>query len=148
MGDPPFSYPTPLGSSQRPRQGSLCYTAPSHPVSVLHTCVFHTQSCLNLCNPMACSPSGSSVHGILQLRTLEWVAISSSSFTRECNYVVDTFFIHPTLSFLNCVHKSVLERVNLALAPNLKSFQLLFLQISSSTPFVLLSNWEPNSSIT
>ena len=28
------------------------------------------------CNPMDCSPPGSSVHGILQARTLEWVAIS------------------------------------------------------------------------
>ena len=36
------------------------------------------QSCLTLCIPMDCSPPGSSVHGILQTRTLEWVAISSS----------------------------------------------------------------------
>ena len=32
------------------------------------------QSCLTLCDPMECSPPGSSVHGILQARTLEWVA--------------------------------------------------------------------------
>ena len=31
-----------------------------------------------LCEPMYCSPPGSSVHGILQSRILEWVAISSS----------------------------------------------------------------------
>ena len=31
-----------------------------------------------LCNPMDCSPPGSSVHGILQARILEWVAISFS----------------------------------------------------------------------
>ena len=37
-----------------------------------------TQSCLTLCNPMDCSLSGSSVRGILQARTLEWVAISFS----------------------------------------------------------------------
>ena len=36
------------------------------------------QSCLILCNSMDCSPPGSSVHGILQARTLEWVAITSS----------------------------------------------------------------------
>ena len=36
------------------------------------------QSCPALCNPMDCSPPGSSVHGILQSRLLEWVAISSS----------------------------------------------------------------------
>ena len=37
------------------------------------------QSCPTLCDPMDCSPPGSSVHGILQARTLEWVAISFSS---------------------------------------------------------------------
>ena len=34
------------------------------------------QSCLTLCDPMGCSPPGSSVHGILQARILEWVATS------------------------------------------------------------------------
>ena len=34
-----------------------------------------TQSCLTLCNLIGCSPPGSSVHGILQARILEWVAI-------------------------------------------------------------------------
>ena len=33
----------------------------------------------NSCDPMDCSPPGSSVHGILQARILEWVAISFSS---------------------------------------------------------------------
>ena len=37
------------------------------------------QSCLTLCDPIDGSPPGSSVHGILQARTLEWVTISSSS---------------------------------------------------------------------
>ena len=36
------------------------------------------QSCPTLCDPMDCSPPGSSVHGILQARILEWVAISFS----------------------------------------------------------------------
>ena len=31
------------------------------------------QSCLTLCDPVDCSPPGSSVHGILQARVLEWV---------------------------------------------------------------------------
>ena len=34
---------------------------------------------VSLCNPMDCSPSGSSVHGILQAKTLEWVAMSPST---------------------------------------------------------------------
>ena len=37
-----------------------------------------TQSCLTLCNPMDCSLSGSSIHGIFQARVLEWIAISFS----------------------------------------------------------------------
>ena len=37
------------------------------------------QSCLTLCDPIDSSPTGSSVPGILQARTLEWVAISFSN---------------------------------------------------------------------
>ena len=37
------------------------------------------QSCLTLCDPIDSSPPGSPVPGILQARTLEWVAISLSS---------------------------------------------------------------------
>ena len=40
--------------------------------------VLVAQSCLTLCNPIDCSPPGPSVYGILQARTLEWVAISFS----------------------------------------------------------------------
>ena len=36
------------------------------------------QSCPTLCDPMDCSPPGSSVYGILQTRILEWVAIPFS----------------------------------------------------------------------
>ena len=35
------------------------------------------RSCPTLCDPMDCSPRGSSLHGISQTRILEWVAISS-----------------------------------------------------------------------
>ena len=45
--------------------------------SSVATC-FVTQSCPILCNPMDCSPPGSSAHGILQAQILEWVAISFS----------------------------------------------------------------------
>ena len=37
------------------------------------------QSCLSLCDPIDGSPPGSPIPGILQARTLEWVAISSSN---------------------------------------------------------------------
>ena len=36
------------------------------------------QLCLPLCDPMDCSPLGSSVHRILQARIPEWVAMPSS----------------------------------------------------------------------
>ena len=42
--------------------------------------VLITQSCPTLCDPMDCSPTGTSVHGVLQARIQEWVAIS---FSRE-----------------------------------------------------------------
>ena len=41
-------------------------------------CTKLIQSCLPLCNPMDCSPPGSSGHGTLQERILEWVAMPSS----------------------------------------------------------------------
>ena len=47
--------------------------------------VLVTQSCLTLCDPMDCSLPGSSVHGILQARILEWVAspFSRASFLTQ-----------------------------------------------------------------
>ena len=56
------------------------------------------QSCLTLCDRMDCSPPGSSVHGILQARILEWVAISfcrGSSRSRDLtpvSCIVGRFF--------------------------------------------------------
>ena len=44
---------------------------------LLCVCV-HAQLCPTLCDPMDCSPLGSSVHDIFQARILEWVAISIS----------------------------------------------------------------------
>ena len=40
--------------------------------------VFVAKSCPTLCNSIDCSPPGPSVHGILQARILEWVAVPSS----------------------------------------------------------------------
>ena len=48
------------------------------------------QSCLTLCDPVDCSPPGSSIHGILQARILEWVAMPSprgSSQPRDQTHV-------------------------------------------------------------
>ena len=54
-------------------------------LGVPENCAFHCawdgarmSSCVSLCNPVDWSPPGSSIHGILQARTVEWVAISFS----------------------------------------------------------------------
>ena len=41
------------------------------------------QSCPTLCDPIDGSPPGSAIPGILQARTLEWVAISESLKTKN-----------------------------------------------------------------
>ena len=51
------------------------YPGPSQSAGKLYLCVLVTQLCLTLCEPMDCGLPGSSVHGILQARILEWVAI-------------------------------------------------------------------------
>ena len=45
--------------------------------------------CSTLCNPMDCSPSGSSVCGSLQARILEWVDMRSSSYIHTAMYEID-----------------------------------------------------------
>ena len=47
-------------------------------LSLMEVKVLLAQSCLTLCNAMDCSLLGSSVHGTLQARRQEWVAISSA----------------------------------------------------------------------
>ena len=59
------------------------------------------QSCPTLCNPMDCSPPGSSVPGILQARMLERVAVPSSkgpSRSRDQTCV----------SYVSCIGRQVL----------------------------------------
>ena len=57
-----------------------CGFSPSILISTLLSLIKITevlvaQLCATLCDPLDCSPPGSSAHGILQARTLEWVAI-------------------------------------------------------------------------
>ena len=51
--------------------------------NMLSTAAKSLQSCLTLCNPIDGSPPGSPIPGILQVRILEWVAISFSSAWSE-----------------------------------------------------------------
>ena len=59
------------------------------------------QACPTLCNPMDCSPPGSSVHGILQARILEWVATPS---TRGSSRPRD----QTCISYISCTGRWVL----------------------------------------
>ena len=55
------------------------------------------QSCLTLCDPIDGSPPGSPAPGILQVRTLEWVAISAGACKyRYTVYEIDTYQAAPT----------------------------------------------------
>ena len=64
---------------------------------ILSVLVLVTHSCLTLCDPVDCSPPGSSVHGILQARILEW-AIFFSRGSSRCrdwawvSYIAGRFF--------------------------------------------------------
>ena len=49
-----------------------------HTQIALHACVLSHFRCVQPCDPMDCSPPGSSIHEILQARIPEWVAMPSS----------------------------------------------------------------------
>ena len=101
-----------------------------------------TQSCLTLCNPMDCSPPGSSVHGILLARLLEWVTISSS---RKSSQPRD----RTCVSGISCIGRQVLHyctspqtlslRFNLALVDKgwvfslRHSLEMLWVQFHTTT---------------
>ena len=64
-------------------------------------CCLFTKSCLTLCKD--CSPPGSSVHGIFQARTLEWVTVS---FSRGSSRPRDqTHLLHCILDSLPLSHQ-------------------------------------------
>ena len=83
---------------------------PSHTVILniyMSMCVYVclvTQSRLTLHDPMDCSPPDSSVHGILQPRILEWVAIS---FTRGSSWPRDWTWV----SCISCTGRQILTTV-------------------------------------
>ena len=68
--------PPSLGFSRQEYWGGLPFPSPMHESEKWK---WSPQSCLTPSDPMDCSPPGSPVPGILQARTLEWVAISFSN---------------------------------------------------------------------
>ena len=71
------------------------------------------QSCLTLCDPIDGSPPGSPVPGILQARTLEWVAISfsnESEVAQSCLTFSDPMVCSPPGSSVHGIYQArVLE---------------------------------------
>ena len=49
-----------------------------------------SQSCQTLCNPIDCSPPGSSIHGIFQARVLEWSAIAFSGYVDDTTLMAES----------------------------------------------------------
>ena len=107
------------------------------------------QSCLTLCDSMVCSPPGFTVHGILQARILEWVAMPSSrgsSQTRDGTHIstspalADLFFTTSTtweahslvyscafpINILLCNHNTIIKIRKLKLVHRDLLFQKLF----------------------
>ena len=118
-----------------------------------------SQLCLTLCDPTDCSPPGSSVHGILRARILEWVAMPSargSSQPRDrtqVSYIAGGFFtiwatrealVNLSISAskniicgLEIVHKHVLASLSsgcLCLQKETHKHTHLFLKVVRDTP--------------
>ena len=60
------------------------------------------QSCPTLSDPMDCSPPGSSVHGIVQARVLEWGAIAFSRLNHY-HYPIDVLTLPSCFDYLTFV---------------------------------------------
>ena len=60
------------------------------------------QLCPTLCDPMDYSPPGSSVHGIVQARMLEWVAMTSSRGSSRPG-------IQTLISYVSCIGRWILN---------------------------------------
>ena len=103
--------------------------------------VLVAQSCLTLCNPMDCSPPGTSVHGVLQARILEWVAVPFSRWSSQSR----------DQTWLFCIGRRVLYHLSYRGSPPLK--QRLKVKVSWEAQLVcalsrflcpLLLEWSPS----
>ena len=70
-------------------------------------CAQSLQLCSTLCDPMDCSPPNSSVHGILQARILEWIAMPSKVWI-----ILVVFFLFVTIILKDTVMRHTTLIVN------------------------------------
>ena len=78
-----------------------------HDILMAKGCVcLVAQSCPTLCDPMDCSPPGSSLYGSLQARILEWVALPSSVII----YIHIIFMSFPVLLLAATIYLMLLRK--------------------------------------
>ena len=104
------------------------------PIHLGKICMYmHAQSCSTLCDPIDCSPLGTFVHEIFQVRILEWVAISfsgRSSQPRDRTHVFCVSCIGRKILYHSChllllLLLSCFSRVRLCATPEMAAYQAL-----------------------
>ena len=94
----PGSWPQPV---MKPQEQQHNHSSEAKKIVLVCVCVRNHFSCVRLCDPMDWGPPGSSVHGTLQARILEWLAISSSrGYSRPRDQT--------RISYVSCTGRQVL----------------------------------------
>ena len=88
-----YQAPPSMGFSRQEYWSGVPLPSPSGGASGNLNEMLVAQSCPTLCDPTNCSPSGSSIHGVLQARIVEWIAIS---FFRGSSQPRDQTHVSPT----------------------------------------------------
>ena len=91
-------------------------------------CYLVAKLCLTLCNSLECSPPGSSVHGILQARILEWVA---TSFSRGSSWPKNG-------TRVSCIGRYILYHWAVNKIENVFSFWIMLQNLAWPNKYVLL----------
>ena len=97
-----------------------------------------SHSVVTLCDPMDCSLSGSSVHGIFQARVLEWIAVSFSRNRIRVSHIAGR---HYTVWAARWAQGKIVswKSASFTLVPLYKPYQLMFSYQSKCLQFELLS---------
>ena len=98
------------------------------------------QSCLTLSDPMDCSPSGSSVHGIFQARILEWGA---TAFSVNSPYCVSNPILSTTLMLMHCTLRQLTSGMSL---PSYTWGNSGTEGLMNNLPNIIVSEWQSQDS--
>ena len=110
---------------------SICIQLCISAYTYIHACpkVLVAQLCLTLCNPVDCSPPGSSVHGILQERILERVAIPFSRGYSQPRIEPRSPSLQKDSLLSEPLHTYILQDQNHTITVSFKNFQCLHIII-------------------